>query len=72
MGGDEFMIAARYVVQDPLRAAQGISRWLREVGVEATVGCAVLGIDGDNFDACYKTADKRLYDMKKQTACYMQ
>lgn len=67
MGGDEFVIVAHYVVHDPQRAAAAIAGWLLEAGVLASVGCAVLGVDGDNFDTCYRVADLRLYEMKSQT-----
>lgn len=64
MGGDEFVILAPYVFQSPQRAAQTIAGWLMKEGIPASVGCAAIGVDGDDFDTCYGVADHRLYDMK--------
>lgn len=66
IGGDEFLVAAHYTVKDVHLAAEMVCRWLAEIGVYASVGCSVLGVDGDDFDGCYRTADLRLYDMKAQ------
>lgn len=64
-GGDEFVIAYRYATQDPQRVAQEVAERIMTVGVKASAGCAVLGSEGDDFDTCYRIADRRLYEMKK-------
>lgn len=63
-GGDEFVILAYTGVRDVYRAASTISGWFTEAGIPVSAGCAVIGTDGHEYDACYQVADRRLYEMK--------
>lgn len=66
IGGDEYLLLAHIGVKDVYSAAVRVSSWFREAGITATVsvGCAVVGPDGETFDACYHAADQRLYERK--------
>jgi predicted signal transduction protein with EAL and GGDEF domain len=40
--------------------------------IGASVGVAVLGADGEDFDGLYAVADARLYQQKKPTPRYVR
>lgn len=63
-GGDEFLIAFRCDTRDIGQAAEMVSNWLLEEGIQASVGCSSLMGTVEKFDACYREADVRLYVMK--------
>jgi|GEM_PF-2910550 len=82
IGGDEFVLLTpccaadagqcavdddQRPVNDARRTAQAIGQWLANAGIRASVGCSVFGVDGLDFDVCYRLADERLYCMKAQT-----
>lgn len=67
IGGDEFVLLAHIGVRDVYRAAKAVSGWFQAEGVNISVGCAVVGLDGADFDACYHAADQRLYKMKAKS-----
>ncbi|WDL98582.1 GGDEF domain-containing protein [Alicyclobacillus sp. ALC3] len=63
-GGDEFVILTRSGSLDVDATAEAACGWFLDEGIPMSVGCAVIGIDGYDFDSCYYVADKRLYEMK--------
>ena len=74
VGGDEFLVALPNVdsfdhashIAD--RIAVALSRPIRlgaaEVSISASIGIAILGRDGSDFDALTKMADMRSYEAK--------
>ncbi|GIE74920.1 hypothetical protein Aph02nite_08700 [Actinoplanes philippinensis] len=70
LGGDEFVV----LLTDG-GDASGVAAELRTVLGERTgvsVGAAVLGVDGDDFDSLYAAADARLYLQKKPVQRYVR
>ncbi|MEU4154845.1 GGDEF domain-containing protein [Actinoplanes sp. NPDC026670] len=69
LGGDEFVVLLTdgdaFDVADNLRTVLGAR-------IGASVGVAVLGTDGDDFDGLYAVADARLYQQKKPTPRYVR
>ncbi|QQE80065.1 diguanylate cyclase [Alicyclobacillus sp. SO9] len=65
-GGDEFVIVYRHATEDVDLTAQRVVDKLLDVKVSASAGGAVFRVDGYDFDTCYRIADTRLYEMKKQ------
>ncbi|MBO3743385.1 diguanylate cyclase [Actinoplanes flavus] len=68
LGGDEFVVllddgADPFAVADRLR-----ERLAARAG--ASIGVAVLDVDGDDFDSLYAVADARLYQQKKPRKRY--
>ncbi|MDQ0189620.1 GGDEF domain-containing protein [Alicyclobacillus cycloheptanicus] len=68
IGGDEFVLLAHLGARDVYRAAKIVIGWYREEGIRVSVGAAAFGPDGLDFDACYRKADQRLYQMKAGVA----
>lgn len=68
LGGDEF--AVLFVSSDPDadRQMQNIQQaiYVESDGYSASVGGALWGIDGDTIEECYRIADERLYQCKRQ------
>jgi diguanylate cyclase (GGDEF)-like protein len=67
LGGDEFVVLLTggdaFDVADNLRTVLAAR-------IGASIGVAVLGPDGDDFDALYAVADARLYQQKKPAPRY--
>jgi diguanylate cyclase (GGDEF)-like protein len=67
LGGDEFVVLL--TDGDAFAVAAGLRETLAErTGV--SIGAAVLGVDGDDFDDLYAVADARLYQQKKPAPRY--
>jgi diguanylate cyclase (GGDEF)-like protein len=69
LGGDEFVVLLTggdaFAVAADLRAALATR-------TGASIGAAVLGVDGDDFDGLYAVADARLYQQKKPAPRYVR
>jgi diguanylate cyclase (GGDEF)-like protein len=69
LGGDEFVVLLTggdaFDVADNLRTMLAA-----RIGV--SIGVAVLGVDGDDFDGLYAVADTRLYQQKKPSQRYVR
>jgi diguanylate cyclase (GGDEF)-like protein len=69
LGGDEFVVLLTdgdaFDVADNLRTVLGAR-------IGASIGVAVLGVDGDDFDGLYAVADTRLYQQKRPSQRYVR
>ncbi|MFC4069771.1 GGDEF domain-containing protein [Actinoplanes subglobosus] len=69
LGGDEFVVLLTdgdaFDVADNLRTVLAAR-------IGASIGVAVLGVDGEDFDGLYAIADARLYQHKKPTPRYVR
>jgi diguanylate cyclase (GGDEF)-like protein len=69
LGGDEFVVLLTggdaFAVAADLRAVLAAR-------TGASIGAAVLGVDGDDFDSLYAVADARLYEQKKPAPRYVR
>lgn len=66
-GGDEFVLFAKVPTDDTDLVQRYVASWCQEIGVQVSVGSAVFGRDGHDFDHCFSTADHRLYQRKAIT-----
>lgn len=63
-GGDEFVFAIRLSAVSADDVAVRVASWFDHEEYTVSVGCAQLGTDGRDWDACLGIADQRLYDWK--------
>ena len=64
LGGDEFVVLLTKPAGRPVTAVAGTLQAALAERTAASVGTAVLGRDGDDFDALYARADAELYTCK--------
>ncbi len=66
-GGDEFVLVLASKMPDAMGTAKRIQTVVREQSgvLSVSVGAAVLGVDGNTLDDCYRIADERLYENKR-------
>jgi diguanylate cyclase (GGDEF)-like protein len=65
VGGDEFVLIMQIKNQETQSLEQRIDKLFPQSdGFTVSVGLAIWNIDGNDWDACYKVADQRLYRMK--------
>ncbi|MEU4619712.1 GGDEF domain-containing protein [Actinoplanes sp. NPDC023801] len=67
LGGDEFVVLLAGGDAFAVAAELGTALAAR---TGASIGAAVLGVDGDDFDGLYAVADARLYQQKKPAPGY--
>ncbi|QQE79710.1 GGDEF domain-containing protein [Alicyclobacillus sp. SO9] len=63
-GGDEFVFALETEPLDTREVTNKVIEWFKDKAYTVSVGCAKLGIDGRDWDSCFRCADKRLYESK--------
>lgn len=65
-GGDEFILLIHARAGEGSTVAQRLTRELASTNLAQTVsiGCAVWGIDGVDWDSCFQVADQRCYQHK--------
>lgn len=66
-GGDEFVFAVTVDNTNVDAITEYILSWFENRNYTVSVGCSVLGIDGEDWGSCLRMADKRLYMRKSQT-----
>lgn len=70
MGGDEFIVLLTNCACDwagPMRRIQeAVASRKDSVLHSVSVGGAVWGVDGDDYETCYRVADRRLYEDKRR------
>lgn len=67
-GGDEFVFAFICDNDDVEDAFAYVVSWFANKDYTVSVGCALLGVDGDDWTSCVHVADQRLYAIKSPTA----
>jgi diguanylate cyclase (GGDEF)-like protein len=63
-GGDEFVALLTMERAEAGAVVERVSRQLSTADVPASVGAAVLGIDGSSWAECFEAADRRCYARK--------
>lgn len=65
-GGDEFALVLRVDTADASEVMDRLQDAVRRQSpYTISVGGATWGVDGDNWDTCYRVADARLYENKR-------
>lgn len=66
-GGDEFVFAVTVDNTNVDAITEYILSWFENKNYTVSVGCSVLGIDGEDWGSCLRIADRHLYVRKSQT-----
>ncbi len=77
IGGDEFVVVLRLDdarqggeladhLRDRVQSVVRAAEWAQQIEVGASVGMAVVGVDGDDPDALLQIADRRMYQAKRR------